>query len=148
MREIVGVFVHKEMIECLAGRSPQGDEAMRTAVIEKANHARELQRELTREANLLVLDRIFAAELGLPPKSRPEHEGTVMGLRRGKIYVQLDAPPVEVKVYAAEIDPTAELVDAGATLRGRELSCTLGDRVRLRLRDRDRERHWLFDLVP
>ena len=147
MREVVGVFVHKEMVECLAGAVPRGDEATRAAVIEQANRARELQRELTREANLLVLDRIFAAELEQPAAERPVHHGTVMGLRRGKIYVQLDAPPVEVKVYAAEIDPTAELVDAGASLRGDTLSCTLGDRVRLRLRARDRDRHWLFDLA-
>jgi ribonuclease R len=147
MREVVGVFVHKEMIECLGGAAPRGDEATRMAVIEQANRARELQRELTREANLLVLDRIFAAEMHEPPQTRRVHEGTVMGLRRGKIYVQLDAPPVEVKVYAAEIDPSAELVDSGATLRGERISCTLGDRVHLRLRARDRARHWLFDLA-
>jgi ribonuclease R len=147
MREVVGVFVHKEMLECLAGAAPRGDEATRAAVIEQANRARELQRELTREANLLVLDRIFTAELGQPLESRPVHEGTVMGLRRGKIYVQLDSPPVDVKVYAAELDPTAELEDSGATLRGDTLTCTLGDRVKLRLRERDRAGHWLFDVA-
>lgn len=147
MREVVGVFVHKEMIECLEGRPGDGDDAVRERVIAQANRARELQRELTRQANLLVLDRIFAADLERPPAERPVREGTVMGLRRGKIYVQLDAPPVDVKVYATELDPSCELVDDGAAIRGRVLQCRLGDAVCLRLRDRDPHAHWLFDLV-
>ena len=147
MREVVGVFVHKEMWDRETSRGGAADEPLRAAVIERANAARELQRELTREANRLVLDRLFAAELDRPLAERPVREGTVMGLNRRKVYIQLDDPPVDVKVYATEIDPAAEVRDGGARLVGEGLSVTLGDAVAVRLRERSPQGRWILDLL-
>ncbi len=147
MREVVGVFVHKEMWERGRASHDAADETLRAAVIERANAARELQRELTREANRLVLDRLFTAELDRPLGERPIREGTVMGLNRRKVYIQLDDPPVDVKVYATAIDPSAELRDAGARLVGNGLSVTLGDAVAVRLRERSPRGRWILELV-
>jgi ribonuclease R len=147
MREIVGVFVHKEMWDRGHGDVDSDDEATRTRVIERANAARELQRELTREANRLVLDRLFEADLRRPPEDRPVREGTVMGLGRGRIYVQLDAPPVDVKVYAAALDPTASVAGAGARLTGEHLRVSVGDEVAVRLVERDATGRWQLELV-
>ncbi|MEO1272944.1 MAG: hypothetical protein AAFX99_33055, partial [Myxococcota bacterium] len=96
-------------------------------------------------------DQWFAADLELPLEQRPVHEGTVLGIRSSRVYVQLDDPPLEFKIYAqhlAEWDGGAvevhskrvQLVRAtGALLR-------LGDRVRLRVAHYDAHRgHWCFE---
>ena len=147
MREVVGVFVHKEMWDRHGQESDAADEPVRAAVIQRANAARELQRELTREANRLVLDRLFTAELEITADDRPVRTGTVMGLNRRKVYIQLDDPPVDVKVYATAIDPDVEVVDGGARMVGKGLSVTLGDEVRVRLRERTSKGRWILDLV-
>lgn len=147
MREVVGVFVHKEMWDRDHPHGDEADEALRAEVIERANAARQLQRELTREANRLVLDRLFTTELERPAASRPVRSGTVMGLNQRKLYIQLDEPPVDVKVYATAIDPSVEIVDGGARMVGESLSVTLGDEVRVRLRERTAKGRWILDLV-
>jgi ribonuclease R len=149
MREIVGVYVHKEAWEQLHGAGPPDDDELRARVIEQANRARELQSVLTREANLVVIDRVFARDAALPWSQRPDRIGTVMGLRGDKIYVQLDDPPIDVKVYLPRVDPDAELDARGVRVKGGHIDCRLGDEVAVRVRERDpRDGRWLLDLVP
>ena len=70
-----------------------------------------------------------------------------MGIRRGRLYVQLDEPPVDVKVYTESIDPTAVPSPDGARLEGSQLRVRLGDEVEVRLRERDHVGRWLLDLL-
>lgn len=106
MREIVGVFTHKEFWE-RHGVTPHPDAAdldLRDRVIAASHTARHLQRTLDREANRLVLDAMFAVEHGRPLAERPVRRGTVMGLARGKVHVLLDEPPIDVKVYTLHLE--------------------------------------------
>lgn len=96
MREIVGIFLHKELLEHLDGAGDIDDE-LREQVIEAANRAKDLQRKLTAVSNRIALDQLFEADLaGAEPVVR---RGTVMGVTAAKIHVLLDEPPVDVKVY-------------------------------------------------
>ena len=78
-----------------------------------------------------------------------------MGLRSNRLYCLLDAPPLEIKVYTAdvagavgeplEIDPDGIALRAGAD--GRVL-VRLGDRGRLYVRGFDAQRdRWVFGLL-
>jgi len=150
MREMVGVFVHKEAWETLAGAPHDpDDDAMRIAVIEQANRARERQRRLTHGANLLVIDRLFARDAALPRSARPVRHGTVMGVVEDKLYVRLDDPPIDVKVYRDGLPAGARASDGGALLRrGDDVVCGLGDEVGVRLEAHDpRRRRWSLRLV-
>lgn len=150
MREIVGVFVHKEAWESLAGRA-QGpdDEALRARVIEQANRARERQRRLTHGANLLVIDRLLSRDAKLPIAARPVRTGTVMGGAYQKVYVRLDDPPIEVKVYRDGLPDGVEVADGGATLRLHgKVFVALGDEVSVKLVAHDpRRRRWTLRIV-
>lgn len=128
MREIVGVFTHKEALEALArGGRPAPDDprdaALREEVIARANAGKELQRQLTKASNQLVIDRLLAPGLAV--------DGVILGLAPDKLYVELDEPPLEVKVYAVDLGPRFALEPSGvaATSGGRRF--VLGDRVAL-----------------
>jgi ribonuclease R len=158
MREIVGCFVHKEAVEAL-GMAPRGpaaeDASLRDQVMVAANNARERQRRLTDLTNRRVLDQIFAPDLAVPRPQRPARAGVIMGVNSSKIYVTLDDPPVDVKLYAA---------DAGRALGGVWLTLTpgksalagpdgrplftIGDTIALRLVRRDEARdRWVFEPI-
>ena len=161
MREIVGIFLHKETWEKLYGRRPapppwDDDERLRARIVEAANRARQTQRELDREANRMVLDQLFGDDLAKPLDARPARRGTMLGISRSKVHVGLDDPPVDVKVYSHHIGQqlgggrvgqgrdgmTLRRLDGGETLR------RVGDEVLLRLRGRDAERdRWELELL-
>lgn len=98
MREVVGVFCHKEMWELLghAPRNAEADRVLREQVIAESHRARKLQRQLDRDANRLVLDQLLA--------DGGTWRGTVLGMSKGRLYVQLDDPPVDVKVYVRHLE--------------------------------------------
>ena len=160
MREIVGIFVHKETWEKLGSRhrpAPAGwddDERLRQQVIEAANRARQTQRELDREANRMVLDQLFGDDLGRPLAQRPARRGTVLGISRSKVHVGLDDPPIDVKVYLYHLAEQRgeRLVQGrdGMTLRrldGTRLQAT-GDEVLLSVRGHDEARdRWDLELL-
>lgn len=105
MREVVGIYTHLEAIEQLAGGvaiTPER-EALREAVIAAANRAKEVQRQITKEANLLVLDEVFGADLARAEGTRPLRRGTLLGLKFDHLYLQLEDPPFEVKVYLRDV---------------------------------------------
>lgn len=143
MREIVGVFVHKEMWELL-GQSvhePEHDEVLRDAVIAAANRSRSVQRELTHEVNLLALSALFEPELIVEESLRPVHTGVVMGLQRGKVYVRLDDPPLDVKLYPFDVGSEFSIdPDEVYLRRGERVICRLGERVTVRLAYHDTKR--------
>jgi ribonuclease R len=142
MREIVGVFTHKETIEKLEGTASDPgsiarDTSLRDRVIEQGNRAKDLQRQLDKAANKLVIDRLLEGELAAPLPERTRFVGTIMGLVPGKIYVELDEPPIELKVYERDLP------------RGASAGLRIGDEIAVRVEDRDQKRdRWILDLVP
>ncbi|MDG1479551.1 MAG: RNB domain-containing ribonuclease [Myxococcota bacterium] len=105
MREIVGVYVHQQCIGKLAGAppsAPAGDDAIRAQVIAASNRVRQLQRQLDHETNRMVIDQLFSEDLQFA--RAPWRAGTVMGLTRSKIHVQLDNPGIDVKLYRVHLE--------------------------------------------
>ncbi|TNF38283.1 MAG: RNB domain-containing ribonuclease [Deltaproteobacteria bacterium] len=155
MREVVGIFTHKEALEALAGEAGgDDDEALRERVIEAANRSKEVQRQLTKEANLLVIDALLGEDLARPEGERPWRAGFVLGMKFDRLYVQLDAPPIEVKLYLKDIAaavggsaaPDGDVV-ATVTRGDAEVALRVGDAVRVRVAGYDEaRRRWL--LVP
>lgn len=148
MREIVGVFLHKEAWEKMSGSASAGDEALREQIVERANQAKSKQRELTRAANLFVLDELFGRDLERTRDQRLWRRGTVMGLTRSKLHVRLDDPPVDVKLYARHVPGGWTLDRAGAWVACEDRVYRLGDAVDLRTEERDGEGRWRLDLGP
>lgn len=152
MREIVGIFLHKETWEKLRGSgTPKDagtpdDEQLREQVVEAANRAKDVQRNITNEANRLVLDQLFDDDLRLPQAERPRRRGTVMGLNRGKVYVLLDEPPIDVKVYVrhlqAALGDGLAISDDQVSLLGGDGGALFhtGEAVRVDVLGRDRKR--------
>ena len=157
MRELVGIFTHKEAFEQCGQNTPRAaadDAALRDRVVAVANRSKALQKRLTNEANKLVLDHLFQPDLDLAPNERAWRRGTLMGLRPTRLYVVLDELPVEVKVYLKDMledmhGPGAGKVDrAGVALRakgGRPLAL-LGGFVDLRVAERLASGRWVFEL--
>jgi len=159
MREMVGIFLHKETIEKLQGLPPSGnadDPAIRAHVIDGGNRAKDLQSRLVKEVNRLAIDTVFEADLALPEPERPRRPGTVMGIQGNRLYALLDDLHLEVKIYlddvaeaageAVEADPDA--INIHTRSDGRVL-VRLGERGRLYVRrfDQGRDR-WVFGLEP
>jgi ribonuclease R len=158
MREVVGVFLHKELVEMLDASSSEapgaeGDVALRDRVVEAANLAKDRQRRVNDLVNRLVLDRLFTSDLaaGVPPRV-----GTVMGITSSKVHVELDDPGLDVKVYLRDLGQARggawlDIADGGAALvvRGTgETLCRLGDEVKLVLVGKDTSRdRWRLDLA-
>jgi len=151
MREVVGIYTHKEALEKLglvAEAAPERDEALRERVIDAANAGKERQRRIDKDLLGAFIDQLLAQDLGLPEDRRPSRPGAVLGLRPSRLYVRLDQPPVELKVYAGDLGRPYALEDeiALAPEDGQGRSFTLGDRVALRTVGRDERGRWR--LVP
>lgn len=161
MREVVGVFLHKEMLELLGAPAAavQADVALRDEVVLAANRAKSRQKTITDRANALVIDQILVADLALPLERRPTHRATVMGLTPSKVHVQLDAPTIDLKLWVADLAAalgTGPLVvdEAGVSLvagsgpsgPARPL-LNVGDAVDLRVDRRDERGRWILHPV-
>lgn len=155
MREMVGVFLHKEAIELLTGVHPpaEEDEALRAEVVKVANRARETQRRVQDLSNEVVLNRLFAPELARAPGRRTVFGGTVMGLAGTKVHVRLDTPPLDVKLQLFDLAPFfggawLEVAEEGVVLRAKGTATPLlklGDAVELKVHKRDEvNRRWIF----
>ena len=133
MREVVGIFTHKEAIEALDGiPDDPADEALQQAVIVAANKAKDRQRELTKAANQLVIDAFLHVGLAL--------EGTIMGVGRDRIYLQLDSPPLELKLYAQDLGKDFHLLPDGVSATASDRRYVLGDRLRVSVTAHDEKR--------
>jgi ribonuclease R len=150
MREVVGVFLHKEMWELLTGEGdePGRDEALRERVIAAANRSRALQSQITRAADQLVIDALFARDLAQPAEVRAAHRGTLMGMRHGRAYVRLDDPPLDVKVYVDRLERGYGCDRNGVVLTrdGRAIA-RLGDTVAVRVVGRGGNGRWMLDFA-
>lgn len=155
MREVVGVFLHKEAIEMISGVHPPvaQDEALRADVVVAANRARDVQRRVQDRSNELVIDALFQPEVSKPRATRQRFTATVMGLTSGKVHLRLDVPPLDVKLYMADLGAALgglwlEVVDHGVRLvaRGTDRTVlTLGQALSFVVERRDAGRkRWVF----
>ncbi|MEM8997567.1 MAG: hypothetical protein AAGF23_22470 [Acidobacteriota bacterium] len=156
MREIVGIFVHKEACEAL-GLEPAcagaDDEALRRRVIEAAERSRGRQRKLDGEVNRRLLDQLFRGDL--ERRDAAGRPATVMGVTRTKVHLLLDDPPIDVKVYMRHLEDQhgRRLVAGrdGVTVRrlhGGRAEWTVGESVRVRVVEHDRSRdRWRLELL-
>jgi ribonuclease R len=158
MREIVGVFTHKELLELLGLEPPAPsaqDVRLRERVLQAADRAREVQRAITRAGERLALDFLLEGDQAQPRSLRPIRTGTVLGLDRSRLHVRLDTIPLELKVYTAHIERSLGC-DYSATEDDLQLSpreglgprWRVGDPIRLRCGGRDPERdRWILEPV-
>ncbi|MCO4763730.1 MAG: RNB domain-containing ribonuclease [Myxococcales bacterium] len=152
MREVVGVFTHKEALEH-AGLIPQGDpEAdveLRERVVTSANRARQRQSRLTKSVNQHVLDTLMARELKMGERQR-WRVGTLLGMSATKLYVQLDLPPIEIKVYVRDLPRDGarpRILAHGASFQLGDREIAVGDRLELRVSGRsERSGRWAFEM--
>ena len=153
MREIVGVFVHHEMLEVLDARG-NVDPALRERVVEAANRSKDAQRKVNELVFQVFLDGFFANELSASP--RPVHRGTVMGITSGKLHVELDEPQVDVKLFLRDLGRAkrgAWLVAGhdGASLHDQATGAVvvrLGDEVGVVLEGKDeKQNRWILQLA-
>lgn len=152
MRELVGVFLHKELFEKLesARTHTRDDDELRRRIIERANESKTVQKALTKEANRIVLDELFEGDRQRPRDERPRRMGTVMGLTPSKAHVLLDDPRIEVKVYTrhqAQVSGGSVRMsdDGAALLDGDGELCRIGDEVEVVVHDRDqRGDRWML----
>ncbi|MFT4702837.1 MAG: ribonuclease R [Bradymonadia bacterium] len=150
MREAVGIFSHKELLEGLGLTRPGSqaiDEAARDAVIASANAAKKRQRALDKAVDLLVIEAALCRELQAPEAERPSHLGTLVGLSGGQLYVALDELAVDVKVYRTHVESDYGCdytLDGDVALIPKEQGAgptfTLGDSVSVRVRKWDEQR--------
>ena len=154
MRELVGIFVHKEAFEALLGnpqgRGPADDAKLREKIIDIANAAKQVQGRITKEANLLAIDELFAPDLQKPVAERQVFKGTLMGVSSGKAYVQLDNPPIDVKLYLNGLDTVlggeVRAGKDGVSLEG-AFAANIGDALDVRIESYD-EKSGRYNLVP
>lgn len=151
MREIVGIFTHKEALEALglSGTNTSEDDALRDRVIEAGNESRRLQKRIDKEVMLLAIGDLLDADLALPAASRPTRRGTIVGLRASRVYVLLDALPLELKVYTEDLEAVtgASWTFDEDVLRNVAESLTIGDGVALRVAHYDEaRRRYVFEV--
>ncbi len=119
MREVVGIFTHKEALEVIGYEKPadpSADEILRDRVIEAANRGNATQRSIDRDIGLLVIKQIFDDDLTKPLEDRPIRKGTILGSRSTQLYVVLDDIPIDVKIWTDDL----------STLAGHELQHRAG----------------------
>jgi ribonuclease R len=160
MREVVGVFLHKELLEALGvGPAPRpgapDDEALRLRVVAAANRSKVVQASVNRAVNAAALDALFGAELRLPEEARAVRTGVVVGFEDGRVHVTLEDPPMDVKVYHVDLSSLLGGPVEASRVRLRvggapRWTLRLGSRLLLRVlrRDTARQRWVLRPLEP
>lgn len=162
MREMVGVYTHKEALEKLGLVAPEqwpSDDPRENqeAVVELANRTSKLQKAIEKDADLLVLDQHLQADLDRPLDERPVWTGRILGLSPTKAYVQMNEPPLDVKIYLSDLaerfDTELSLDDSRSVARSVDPhqglgDLRLGDEVALKLdRFDEQRRRYVFTPV-
>ena len=144
MREIAGVFTHREYLQDLAFNSDItqnfDDMALREQVLAAANRSKEVQKKLNKAVMKKAIDQLFESQIAIEPKQRNIWQGTVIALRKTRVYVRLDEPSITVKIYLRELarangaDYNLDRSTAIIT-NGESTAFALGQRLKLRVRD-------------
>lgn len=107
MREIVGIFTHKEAIDS-EFKTPQTlsseeNAKLRECVIEASNRAKALQRNIDKATDSCAIAHVVSHDYDFEFDKRPKRPGTILGMKASALYVRLDMPPIELKVYIRDI---------------------------------------------
>lgn len=104
MREVVGIFTHKELLEALGNSALENhvDEKLRDAVIESATKARQKQRQLDKKIEFAALFQQFSLELST--QKYKAHTGTIIGMRKDRLYINLDDSAIDIKIYKDNLE--------------------------------------------
>jgi len=124
MREVVGVWTHKEVWELGAPMGTPDDERLRRQVIRSASRSHNRQRQVDKAVNRAVLDQLLA--------DGRAHTATLMAVSERSAVLQLRDPAIELKAYVEDL-PSAS-VD-GITLRSGGATYRVGQRLQVRARD-------------
>ena len=107
MREIVGIFTHKETIEaefdCEVILDREANRILRERVIEASNEARKVQNMMDKAIDSCAIAHVVSHDYDLPEDKRPKRRGTILGMKASALYARLDMPPIELKVYIRDI---------------------------------------------
>lgn len=97
MREVVGIFTHKEAAEALHLESTHDarDEALRKSVIESAHNGASGQRRIEKDCYKLAIEQSLSARAS----DSPALEGIVLGANRDRTYVELAPAGLELRAY-------------------------------------------------
>lgn len=109
MREIVGIFTHQEAIDAIdttdmVQMDLEANAQLRMRVINAANRARSIQREMDKNINSYAISRVISHDYTHPLAKRPIRHGTILGMKPNALYVRLDMPPIELKVYVKDMN--------------------------------------------
>ncbi len=154
MREIVGIYSHKELLEKLGLEKPYIDEneiLLREQIINSANRAKETQKSIDRFVNGLLLESVFKSELNMKLNERPRHSGTILGMKETRMYILIDSPRLEIKVYSEDIERVSgckiryydNVMELGADLSDTK-KYKAGEVIQLRLLSFDDKGKWHF----
>ena len=105
MREIVGIYTHKELLEALAMDEPissSEDKTLREQVIIAANRSRQIQRQLDKRIEFSVLQSVLGTDL--TSGNEQTYSATIVGLRKDRLYAAIDGLALDVKVYRHDLD--------------------------------------------
>ncbi len=154
MREVAGIFTHQEIIEyctCEEQAAPASeDESLREKVIEAANTSKQRQKKISKAVYKLAIDDLLTADLNLELTDRPLRNATIFGVRPTRLYVRLDSPPVDVKIYTEDLEAEfgVELkMNRHAThlIGDNNVGFNLGEKLQVRAKSYDSQRdRWLL----
>jgi ribonuclease R len=152
MREIVGIFTHKEVLEAVGLEQAQNnddDNTLREEVIEAANQGTNRQRTVDKELTLLAIQQDLLDDLDLPLAQRPRRTGTVVGIKPTRFYVLLDTLPMDVKVYLDSLEAhTGQTFESNhVVISSAHHSFKLGDAITLITHSWDDEQRRIV-LIP
>ena len=152
MREIVGIFTHKELLEGLGMERAEdnlADEALRELVIQAAHEGNSRQKTVDKESTLFAIQQELLGDLELDLQQRPMRVGTIVAIRSTRMYVLLDGLPMEVKVYTECLEEyLGEPFEASdVALSSPSFLFRLGQEVRLRTQAWDQNKRRVV-LVP
>ena len=143
MREIVGVFTHKEAIEAEFDTpltlSKEENAEVRMRVIEASNHARRVQGDIDKAIDSCAIAHVVSHDYDVEESQRPLRQGIILGMKSSALYVRLDMPPIELKVYIKDmVDKTgmAWHLNDDMTILTREdggVVYRVGDSIQLRV---------------
>ena len=141
MREIVGIFTHKELLEAL-GTSPSNydvnaadvadDNALREHIISIANQSRQTQKQISKRVEFVALQSVLGKDLA--SSSAPKRRGIIMGFKRDRIYIGVEDLAIDLKVTTSDLEAQYSTSYETSDLAARPASDTapvwqLGDTV-------------------
>jgi ribonuclease R len=157
MREIVGIYTHKELLEGLSIENENADDPMvdiklRDKVIEAANASRKVQKSLAKSIELQTIKALFKKDLELEPK--PSYNGTIMGFKKDKLHVSLDKFASDIKVYGQDLESLNQTAYTFSNIQAiphnhQRPLWQLGDSVKVSVSYFDQHRQrFVFNLEP